>query len=672
MPDHDGFTVEELLKLPRLAGLTLSPDGERLVTSASRPSRDVKKMLSALYELDPRGASAPRRLTRSREGESGARFAPDGSLVFLSPRRDPEADEDDPRGERNALWALPAEGGEARLVTGPPGGVESFAVARGSGTVAFATGMFPGTSGLEEDAAREKARKDAGVEAQLFTDYPIRFWDHDLGPRERHLRLLEDPQKERSEGKDLVPSPGRSLDLATFDLTPDGSKLVTGRRRETDALLRRDMTLVCVDTRSGKQRVLADDAADYGSPACSPDGRHVVAVRSARSTPDAPGDHTLFLFDLESGEGRDLLPGFDRWPEDPVWSPDSRFVYFTADDDGRLPAYRVEVSTGEVERLTDEGSFGDLCPSPDGKTLYALRSSILEPPHPIALDLKSGEVRRLKSFPELEELSLPSRLERIEVRRDGRRIPSWLVLPEGSPEGGPAPLAVFVHGGPLNSWNTWHWRWNPHVFTSEGWAVLLPDPALSVGYGLSSIERGWGRWGSVVYEDVMAAVEDAASREGIDGERAVLLGGSFGGYMANWVAGHTDRFRAIVTHASVWDLESFHGTTDLGTFWEREFGDPYEDPSRYRENNPRAHVKSITTPMLVIHGARDYRVPVSEALTLWTDLKRHGVPAAFLYFPDENHWILKPNDVRLWYRTVLGFIAHHALGEGWKPPELLA
>jgi dipeptidyl aminopeptidase/acylaminoacyl peptidase len=149
------------------------------------------------------------------------------------------------------------------------------------------------------------------------------------------------------------------------------------------------------------------------------------------------------------------------------------------------------------------------------------------------------------------------------------------------------------------------------------------------------------------------------------------MGGSFGGYMANWVAGRTDRFDAIVTHASLWDLEGFHGTTDLGVWWEYEFGDPYENPDRYREHSPRRHVGEITTPMLVIHGERDYRVPVSEALTLWTDLQRHGVPSELLYFPDENHWILKPQNARLWYATVLAFLDHHVLGAPWERPDLL-
>jgi dipeptidyl aminopeptidase/acylaminoacyl peptidase len=471
----------------------------------------------------------------------------------------------------------------------------------------------------------------------------------------------------------LIQTPGRSLELAGFDVTPDGSTVVTGRWGDTDDVLERDLNLVAIDVSSGKQRTLADDKAWYEAPACSPDGRYAVAIRDGRSNPEEMSDNTLYLFDLMTGESKDLLAGFDRWPQGPAWSHDSESVFFTADDEGHVAVFGVEVAGGEVRRLTGEGAFSDLCPAPDGLTLYALRSRIAEPPHPVAIDLgdPASEPRSLGNFPELE-LDLPSRTERVSVRaQDGTRVPSWLVLPRDASPENPAPLAVFIHGGPVGSWNTWHWRWNPHVFVEGGWAVLLPDPALSLGYGIEALQRGWGRWGDVVYDDLMRAVDGAEGREDIDASKTIAMGGSFGGYMANWIAGHTDRFRAIVTHASLWNLEAFHGDTDLGAWWEQEFGDPYEDSELYRKNSPHLHIKNIDTPMLVIHGELDYRVPIGEALTLWTDLKRHGVEARFLYFPDENHFILKPNNSRIWYETIQSFIDQHARGREWTRPDLL-
>ena len=248
-------------------------------------------------------------------------------------------------------------------------------------------------------------------------------------------------------------------------------------------------------------------------------------------------------------------------------------------------------------------------------------------------------------------------------------IQSWLVVPERASADDPVPLVLWVHGGPLAAWGPWHWRWNPQLLAELGYAVLLPNPALSTGFGQEFIQRGWGRWGNEPYTDVMTAVDAACARPDIDGDRVAMMGGCFGGYMANWMAGHTDRFRCIVTHASLYALRQFHGTTDLGPIWEAEFGDPYADPSRYIEHSPDRHIAEFGTPMLVIHGELDHRVPIGEALRLWTDLARHGrTDAKFLYFPDENHWVLKPNNARVWYEVVFAFLAEHVLDDpsAWK------
>ena len=207
--------------------------------------------------------------------------------------------------------------------------------------------------------------------------------------------------------------------------------------------------------------------------------------------------------------------------------------------------------------------------------------------------------------------------------------------------------------------------------TAKGYAVLLPDPALSTGYGESMLRRGWGQWGGAPYDDLMTVTDAATARADIDGDRTAAMGGSYGGYMANWIAGHTDRFRCIVTHASLWSLESFVGTTDLPAYWVREWGSPDKQPERYQQWSPDRFADAITTPMLVIHGDKDYRVPIGEGLALWWSLQRRGVEAKFLYYPDENHWILKPGSSKVWYDTVHAWLATHVLGEEWKRPGLV-
>ncbi len=688
------FDLDRFLALPRVSGLALAPDGRRLVASVATVAGDGKRFASALWELDPGGRRQPRRLTRSALGEGGAAFLPDGSLLFTSTRRDPEAVAGGAGGdaapddeEVASLWLLPTGGGEARQVVAAPAGIGAVRVARSAGTVAWLSSLFPGSENVDEDRRRAKARKDAGVTAQLFESYPIRFWDHWLGPREPRLFWAAPPAADQGrleQGAPLAPpaGPGRALDEASFSLTPDGATVVTTWAPHDDVRNPRTQ-LVAISTASGERRVLLDDpASSVDAVACSPEGRRVVCQRFWHGTPDEPPDVTLWLVDLASGEGRDLLPGFELWPEQPVWAPDGAALFFVADQDGRTPAFRVDLTTApespdakaRVTRLSAAGCFSDLCPAPDGRRLYALRSTVATPPEAVVLETAAADQEPAPLPTPGHPAEVPGRVAEVRtVAADGTPLRAWLILPpEASPQT-PAPLLTIIHGGPLGSWSGWHWRWNPHLLAARGYACLLPDPALSTGYGQAFIARGRARWGQEPYSDVLALADAAEARPDIDETRTAAMGGSFGGYLANWAAGHTSRFRCVVAHASVWSLEQFHGTTDDAGWWDWEFGAPETEAAatRYREHSPSRHADAISVPMLVIHGERDYRVPIGEALRLWTDLQWHGVEAKFLYFPDENHWILKPQHVRVWYETVLAFLDHHVLGKDWSPPKLL-
>ena len=709
----NSFDLETFLAQPRLAGLALSPDGDRLVVGVATPAPDGKRFRTALWQLDPTGRAEPRRLTRSAPGEAAATFAADGSLLFTSARPDPDVaePEEDPAA---ALWRLPANGGEPQLLAAPDAGVSGLSTADDAPVAVVAAEVFPGADGLADDAQRATARSDAGASAMLFEGYPIRHWDRWLGPREPGLwqlatdapddlaalratatragasadtviapdRTADDPQV-ATDGTPGDPPPAGNAALSLVArgprlhggdaaLSPDGGTLVVGWRHSETARTPSDVTsdLVAIDLATGERRVLVADGRDHSQPAVSPDGRTVAAVASDLGAPDRVQDETLELIDLTDGTAREIAADLDLWPSAPVWLPSGDALVFTADQQGHHPVFRVELATGEVTRLTAAGAYSEVCVAPDGATLYALHADVASPPRPVRLDTSTPDqspstVRSPAGDP--PQVADVERL--VTTADDGVQIASWLVLPRGVD--GPAPLVTMIHGGPLGSWNSWHWRWCPHVLADAGYAVLLPDPALSTGYGRAFIERGWGRWGERPYTDVMACVDAAAADPRVDEQRLAAAGGSFGGYLANWIAGHTDRFAGIITHASLWALPGFHGTTDLGLVWEREFGDPYVDASRYVEHSPDRHVGSITTPMLVIHGETDLRVPISEALALWTDLQRNGVDARLLYFPDENHWILKPPHVRLWYQAVLGFLGEQLRGEPFERPQLL-
>jgi dipeptidyl aminopeptidase/acylaminoacyl peptidase len=666
--------------IPRVGGLALSRDG-RLAIAVQTLDPEKKKWVSALWEVDPEGRRPAHRLTRSAPGESAPAWAPDGSLLFTSARPDPEAATDTNGEPKPALWALPPGGGEARLVLARSGGVSGFTLAADSGDVAVLASTMPGATDAEADEARRKERKDAGVSALLHESYPVRYWDHDLGPAVSHVYWLgqlppEDPAGtpgEPPELRDLTPDAGPPHGAGEeITLSPDG-RLLARSEDVPDGPAGRRNRLVLQDTATGESRVLVDDPlADINAAAFSPDGRSLVCVRELMPTYTEPPDYTLLLVDVESGRASELTAGFDRWPSAPQFSADGSAVFFLADDDGRHAIFRVEVGGGQPVRLTGDGAYSDLQVARDGSALFALRSGYDSPAVPVRLD-PTGERQQPVVLPNPGTIErLPGRLEEVvATAADGARVQSWLVLPEGASADNPAPLLLWIHGGPLMSWNSWSWRWCPWVLAARGYAVLLPNPALSQGFGQDFVRRGWGEWGGAPYTDLMSAVDAVIERPDVDADRTAAMGGSFGGYMANWVATQTDRFRAIVTHASLWDLDSFTGTTDAAYYWEKEWGDPLREPKRYEQNSPHRYADQIRTPMLVIHGDKDYRVPIGEALRLWYDLQKRGIPSKFLYFPDENHWVLTPGNTTVWYETVIAFLAEHVLGDEWRRPGLV-
>ncbi len=636
--------------------------------------------VTSLWELDPAGEKAPRRLTRGAKGESGAAFTADGDLLFTAPRPGATPGDQDDDSEVPALWLLPREGGESRLLVRRPGGVGRLRVARESGTLLLGSATLRSATSADEDAKAAKERKDAKVSAILHDSYPVRYWDHDLGPASTRLFVADaaqvaaraDEQDERLTLRDLTGHVTALGDEASWDVSPDGGTVVTDWSvPEAKGSIR--STLVAIDVATGERRTLADDPeTEFEAPAISPDGTTVAFLRFERSTPQKAPRVTLALVPLAGGEVRTLAADWDLWPGSPTWTPDGASLVVAADENGRSPLYVVDVASGERRRLTaDDGAYSAYDVGADGRWVYALRSAVDAAPAAVRVPVSGGDVEHLPS--PVRALEVPGSLTEVTATaEDGTPLRAWLALPEGASASAPAPLLLWIHGGPLGSWNAWTWRWNPWTATARGYAVLLPDPALSTGYGQEFIERGWGAWGAAPYTDLLALTDAAEARDDVDETRTAAMGGSFGGYMANWVAGHTDRFRAIVTHASLWALDGFGPTTDGAYYWMREM-----TPEMTVEHSPHRFVDKIVTPTLVVHGDKDYRVPIGEALRFWYELvarsaDENGVtPHRFLYFPDENHWVLSPNNSKAWYSTVFAFLDQHVLGREWRRPELL-
>ncbi|MGI5130536.1 S9 family peptidase [Pseudonocardia sp. CA-107938] len=667
---HD---LDAYQKLPRLSGLILSPDGTRLVTAVAELDPKGVRFRPALWEIDPAGERPAQRLTRGTKPETSAAFTPSGDLLFTSARPDPAAENPDDDAPA-ALWLLPVTG-EGHVVGTRPGGVSGPVVARTAGTVVVTSMTLPAAGSAEEDEERRTARKERKVSGILHSGYPVRYWDADLGPDRPRLLAGDLPADgSRIEWRDLTPDAGTALLSSAPDVSPDGATVVTEWAVPAERGDQR-FHVVAIDVATGDRRTLAGDAHhDYGGALISPDGRWVVCSRSTLPSPTRCSDQDLVVLRSDgSAEPLVVTDGWDRWATGYQWAADSSALIVTADDGGRSPVFRIELD-GTVTRLTgDDGAYTDLAVAADGSAVYALRSSVDRFPAPVRLDPATPDQQPVYLRAPAETPELPGMLTEVTATaEDGTPLRSWLVLPEGASAENPAPLVLAVHGGPLGSWNAWQWRWNPWLIAARGYAVLLPDPALSTGYGIDFVSRGWGAWGAAPYTDLLALTDAAEARPDIDETRTAAAGGSFGGYMANWIAGHTDRFRAVVTHASLWALDQFGTTTDVATYWRHEMS-----PEMERTNSPHRFGEKITTPMLVIHGDKDYRVPVGEALRLWYDLVNgydgdpDEFPHRFLYFPDENHWILTPGNAVVWYQTVLAFLDHHVLGKDWETPATL-
>lgn len=655
--------LDEYVALPRVSDLAVSPDGSRVVTTISELHANGTEYVTAIWELDPEGQKPARRITHGEKGESGPTFTSNGDLLFIASRH-LDAEDDDGEKPTPGLWRLPVSGGEAETVAQLPGGVSSVQTAGADSTIAVIGPMLPSAKSIDDDRRLREVRDTAEVSAILHRGYPIRYWDKDLGPDHNHLFRVDD----HGLPVDGTPNPGAGLRDGDVCLSPAGSFAVAAWRLAQEGPSIR-VVLARIDLKTGEREIIADDpAADLEHPVISPDGSAVAFTRESFSTPDRAPRIGLCIMRFGSAEVIEVAPDWQRWPIQVAWAPDGDALLVTADDGGRCPIFRITLDSKVIQVTHDDFSYTDINVAPDG-VIYALRSSYATPPHPVRIDL-SGNI---KALPCVDLPTLPGELTEIAARTaDGLSIRSWLALPD-SP--GPAPLLLWIHGGPLNSWNSWSWRWNPWLMAARGYAVLLPDPALSTGYGQEFIQRGWGRWGGPPFEDLMAAVDAACADERIDPTRTAAMGGSFGGYMANWIAGHTDRFQAIVTHASIWALDQFGATTDNAFYWVREM-----TPTMAQENSPHEWVENINTPMLVVHGDKDYRVPIGEGLRLWYDLlaksklpadEEGNSPHQFLYFPDENHWVLAPQHAKVWYQVVTAFLAEHVLGQTVPLPEAL-
>lgn len=651
MSDEITFDVSHLIAAGRGGDLAISPCGLWAAVSVQHLDAKEAKYVSSLWRVELSETGPPTRLTQGDHSDRAPSFRSDGSLGFLSDRPTDSEDE----GKRSQIWLLPARGGDAVVLTDEPLGVSSFRFAQAGARLAAVVSVHLDVE-LTELREREKDRTESGPSVLRYTDTPVRHWDHWLPATVAHLVTYDDEGNNR---RDLTPTASREYAEVEWDLSRDGRFLVaTEARRSSDRLDDLDLRLFDLDEHSSHVLCTGERTA-FESVVFSPSGEQLACSRWRRSEKQR-FDVDLCIVDRASAAVRVIADDWDRWPKPAGWSGEECLLV-TCDDEGDVPVFMVDPKTGARERVTDSGAHTNLVCGEHGA--LALRSDFATPPLPVRLSLDDERVERLGPITAeadgLAELVCWS--EHLAEADDGAPLHYWVVRPRSAGDR-ELPVVVWIHGGPMGAWNNqWHWRWNAPLFALQGYTMVLPNPRGSTGFGWNFTEAIWGNvWGAQCYRDVIRVVDAVAQRPDCDSSRMAAMGGSFGGYMTNWLGGQTDRFRCLVSHAGIFSFSTFHGTTDYSAWWAFGLGaTPYEDFAAYDRYSPQRYVPNWRSPTLVVHGDRDYRCPIGEALSQFEGLQLHGVDSELVVFPDEGHWIQKPRNIRAWHDIIFEFLAKH-------------
>lgn len=644
--------------MDRLSDPRVSPGGTQVAFVVRKTDLSANRGRNDIHLLDLKTRQT-RRLTSHEASDTSPRWSADGlGLYFLSTRSG-----------SSQVWRLPLSGGEAEQVTSEPVDVDNLEVAPGGKFLLLSMAVLPGKSPAETKLALEEKGK-ARASGMLYDRLFVRHWDAWNDGTRNHLFSFALPQGPARDlmpkmDADAPPKPFGGLEEAA--VSPDGTTVVFSAKdvgREEAWSTNFDLFLVSSAGGAAPQRMTVNPAWD-AQPRFSPDGRTLAYLAMAR--PGYEADRfRIVLRDLATAKERilDLVAGGgkgdDRSPSDLVWSADGKTLYATADHLGQKALFALDAATGRSRIVVGEGTIDSVRILPGGRLLYGM-NSLLGPTEFYAVAASGGRPEKLTSVNDARlatiRLGQPERFKSTGAR--GETVYGYLVRPVDFDPSKKYPVAFLVHGGPQGSFgNDFHYRWNPQVYAGAGYAVVMVDFHGSTGYGQAFTDAINGDWGGAPFEDLMKGLDAALAKYVfLDGSRMGALGASYGGYMISWIQGKTDRFRCLVSHDGNLDEKAAYYDTEELWFPEWEHGGlPWEEKSSYEKHNPSSLVGSWKTPQLVIHGEKDFRVVFTQGLSVFTALQRKGIPSELLVFPDENHWVLKPQNSLQWHRTVLTWL----------------
>jgi dipeptidyl aminopeptidase/acylaminoacyl peptidase len=649
------MTVEDLWAMKRIGQVALSPDGQWLAYELMQYDMEKNSGNSDLW-LVPTLGGEPKQLTVNAKFDGIPRWKPDGNgLGFISARD----------GSRQ-IYLLPMSGGEAKKITDFPVDVEDFIWSPDGQHIAFSAAVYADAKDLQETADRDKSREESKVMARIIDHLMFRSFDRWTEGKRTHVFVCT------SGGKNVVDvTPGDydspPLDLGgsrDFVFSPDGKEIAFVRNPDpmVAASTNNDVFIVPMNGGEAKNITAANKAVD-NQPFYSPDGKY-LAYKAMKRPGFEADQYEIMLYDQQTGQQQSLTDSFDLTPEETVWSPDGQSIFFTAENQGRNSIFVIDVANKQITELVHDHDNGKIIVGRDGKTLYFSRETVAMPEELFRLVLKSKTEEQL-TFVNQELLSR-IKLNPVEdfwfSSFDGKKAHGLLLKPPFFDPDKKYPLIFLIHGGPQGQWSDdFHYRWNASLFAAPGYVVAMINFRGSRGYGQAWCDAVSKDWGGGPYRDLMVGLDYLLSTYPfIDKEKLAAAGASYGGFMIDWIATHTDRFNVLVSHAGVFDQRSMYGATEELWFPEWEFGGtPYEQPELYEKWSPSyyaADFKKYKTPTLVIAGEQDYRVPVTQGLQMFTAMQRMGVPSRLIYFPDETHFVSKPQNSRLWWNEVFAWI----------------
>jgi dipeptidyl aminopeptidase/acylaminoacyl peptidase len=666
-PAKRPFRFDELAAVRRVGGFSVSPDGQWVAYSVGVPDVEENRVRAGLW-IQPVSGGEPRKLTPGDKRDSDPRFSPDGKrLAFLSNRDG-----------GSQIFVMDPSGGEAARATSFPADVNNFMWSPDGGSFVFTADVFPDCPDPACNERKFKDREKSKTKARVTERLLFRHWDAWKDGLRTHVWKIP-VSGPASAAVDLTPgdrdAPPFSLGGGgDYDLSPDGKDLAYASNPDkVEAVSTNgDIWVTSFEGKGTARDLTGANKAYDGTPRFSPDGKW-LAWRSQKRPGFEADKFTLMVLDRATGEARPLTEGLDGWVESFAWGRDSRSLFFTSHVGARGAIFRVSLDGKPVE-IWRGGSASGLVVSRDGRRIFFSASSLTRPAEvwTAGADGKGAAAVTHANDGLLAQVEMGEVSERTARSADGRTLQAWLIKPPGFDASKKYPAVFLIHGGPQGAWtDAWSFRWNPEVWAAYGYVVYAPNPRGSTGFGQKFVDEISEDWGGKVYDDLMRAADDLESLPFVEKTRVGAAGASYGGYMIDWIAGHTNRFKALVSHDGTFDTVSSSVETEELWFpiWEFK-GMPWEAGSVYQKWNPMLFADKFATPTLVIHGEKDYRVPFGQGLQFFTALQLRGVPSKLLTFPDEGHWVLKPGNSRLWHTTVMDWL-HRYLGGAAPDPKAL-